>query len=280
MKNILVPTDFSINAYEALFFATRLFRNKECNFFILHTFEVNTPYFTSRVNTEKGKLEYQRKQAEVNSKLDEVLHCIIRDSDDLHHSFETISVSKPFKETVHKTINKKEIDLVVMGTKGAGGIKEFFLGSNTVKISESLHDTPLLMVPSGIANISINKIGFASSFEKKISERATLGLHKFCRLNESELKVIHVSKSENLSENQEANKSTFETAIEGLKYSNIYEPKTDSIEKHLIKILTEFELDILIMVKFMHDDYYKLTHQPIIKKLGYHISTPFLIIPN
>ena len=43
MKNILAATDFSNNAYCALFYATQLLKSKPCTFYILNTFTELTP---------------------------------------------------------------------------------------------------------------------------------------------------------------------------------------------------------------------------------------------
>ena len=60
MRHILVPTDFSKNAYDALFYTTRLFKKEECTFYILNTFEIRTPVFTSRVYTGRGRDLYEK----------------------------------------------------------------------------------------------------------------------------------------------------------------------------------------------------------------------------
>ncbi|MAQ76379.1 MAG: hypothetical protein CL613_08615 [Aquimarina sp.] len=126
MKTILIPTDFSKNAYQALFYATQLFKNYQCHFILLNTFSVNTPVLTSRLNPSKGGELYKKLSVESDAKLTEVYHKIVRDTDGLDHSFETVSISQPLTETIEKTIRSKDIDLIVMGTKGATGAKEFF----------------------------------------------------------------------------------------------------------------------------------------------------------
>ncbi len=41
MKTILLPTDYSKNAWNALFTALKLFQNEDCRFLLLNTYEPN-----------------------------------------------------------------------------------------------------------------------------------------------------------------------------------------------------------------------------------------------
>ncbi|WP_341220224.1 universal stress protein [Polaribacter atrinae] len=38
MKNILLPTDFSDNSWNAIQYAVQLFKDEKCNFFIMNTY--------------------------------------------------------------------------------------------------------------------------------------------------------------------------------------------------------------------------------------------------
>lgn len=94
MKRILVPTDFSVNAYNALYYATRLFKNEACKFYIMHTFDPGSHILTDRIEDHKDSDEYRNLYTESNEKLTETLHSIVRDTEDFEHTFETIATSK------------------------------------------------------------------------------------------------------------------------------------------------------------------------------------------
>ncbi len=144
MKQILVPTDFSDNAYNALYYATRLFKNEACRFYILNTCDIETPVLTSIVDTSYAD---QQLSKESNEKLTETFHSIVRDTEDFDHSFEIISSTKKLLETIEDTVKDKGIDLIIMGTKGATGAKGFFIGSNTSNIIQRIKCCPVLAVP-------------------------------------------------------------------------------------------------------------------------------------
>ena len=248
MKNILIPTDFSNNSYNAMFYALNIFKDETCKFYILHSFEVKTNLFTSRLDTEKGRIQYEEQLAKVENQLIEVILNITSSSfRNEKHSYETLAITKPIEETIPKTIKNKNIDLVVMGTKGATGAKEILFGSNAIKIAKLLHNTPLLLIP-------------------KETHNATL-------------KIVSVLDTKELSENQEKNKEVLEENITEIPYDYSVVYKNKSVEKHIKEYVKNLDFDILSMIKYSHDDFYKFTHEATIDKLGYHIEKPFLIIP-
>lgn len=140
MKKILVPTDFSNNAYNALYYATRLFKNEACQFYILNTCEIETPVLTSSNGSQQIQQESQEKLAET-------FHSIVRDTEDFKHSYETISTAKNLQQSIEDMVIEKNIDLIVMGTKGATGAKGFIWGSNTSNIIQRIKCCPVLAVP-------------------------------------------------------------------------------------------------------------------------------------
>ncbi len=280
MKHILVPTDFSKNATDALFYATRLFKNQECTFYILNTFEVKTPVFTSRINTNKGKELYKKLSAESESHLKETLHSIVRVTEDYKHTFKTISISKPLISTIEKTIAAHKIDLLVMGTKGASGIKEIFMGSNTVKTIEAINSCPILAVPENVDCYPIYHIAFATDFSYKYKKDSLKTLHYFCDLENAILKIIYVSDHNELTEEQYKNRSELEQYFKSTKHGSICINKNKSLEKEITNITSYLEFDMLAMIKYRHGFIKKLTHEAVIKKIGHRTKIPFLIIPD
>lgn len=280
MKNILVPTDFSNNAYDALFYITRLLKDEECKFYILNTFEVRTPVFTSRVYPNRGRDLYEKNRAYSLCKLKETLHSITRDTEDFNHQFEIISVSKPLIVTIEKTILSKNIDLVVMGTKGATGAKEIFMGSNTVKVIEAINSCPVLAIPENIDIYPIYHIAFATDFSHKYNKKSLEALKSFCDLDNAILKIIFVADHHSLTKEQKQNRQVLESFFKETKHSTIGIPKYRSVENHITNMVEYLEFDMLAMIKYRHGFIEKLTHEAIIKKIGHHTKIPFLIIPD
>lgn len=79
MLQILVSTDFSNNSYNALYYAARLFMNKECIFHI-----VNVCSTENNPDMEKAKLDSSQG-------LDALVHRLVRDvGENKKHSFKKV----------------------------------------------------------------------------------------------------------------------------------------------------------------------------------------------
>ncbi|GAA4112427.1 hypothetical protein GCM10022393_10880 [Aquimarina addita] len=280
MKRILVPTDFSNNAYSALFYATCLFGEEACQFYILHTYEVNTPVLTSRIDTDKGNRLYKKLKGSSEEKLAETLHAIVRDTEELKHSFETISISKNLLDSIRKTIRKKEIDVVVMGTKGATGAAAFFMGSNTVQVIQEIHECPILLIPDQYVYRKPSEIGFSTDLKRFYLEKEIKPLVDFATNLDTAIRIFHINEKEKLDEIQEYNYTILSRYLKGLKHTIHWISKMDSKTKLIQDFIGHYDIDLLVMINYKHSFIEMITHEPIIKKIGFQAAIPFLVIPD
>jgi len=279
MKRILVPVDFSNNSYSALFYATRLFQDQVCQFYILNTFEVNTPILTSRLHTNKGELLFQKLSKESKEKLQEVKHRIIRDSEDLQHTFDTISVSKDLLGTINKTIDKKNIDLVVIGTKGATGAKEIFIGSNTVKVIQKIKKCSVLTVPDQYEFKKTIEIAFPSGFKRSFKETEIKPLSNIAALFSSNIRIFHIHEEEKLDSIQQYNYHMLKKYLEDFETSIHWISKPSKKSVLINDFIEKMKINMLVMVNYKHSLIEEFTNEPVIKNIGFHPIVPFLIIP-
>jgi len=122
MKKILVPTDFSKEAENAMKVAAKLAREHDCEIILLHLLDQQPYSYSSATSSE----------------LPEAL---------FHMQF------------AHKD------DLVVMGSHGASGLKELFVGSTAEKVVR-YSDIPVLVIKNDQPNFHINDFVFASDFNE------------------------------------------------------------------------------------------------------------------
>ncbi len=279
MKRILVPTDFSNNAYSALFYATRLFQHQDCQFFILNTFDVKTPLLTSRIDTSKGDLLYQQLRNESEEKLTETKHSIVRDTEDFNHTFEGISVSKKLPETINKTIKSKHIDMVVMGTKGVSGVKEVFMGSNTVKVIQKIEGCPILAVPNEFDFERPIEIAFATDFRRFYSKEEIHPLLEIATLYGSAIRIMHVHEEEGLDEVQEHNFKKLKEHLKDHTYSTHWASRFDNKADVIKAFIDKMNINMISMLHYKHSFMETITQEPVVKKIGFQATIPFLVIP-
>lgn len=133
MKKILVPCDFSIPAIEAFKFAVSIAVKSNGTIHLVHVVELPTLYDSAAVlSFEKAYMSDRKKEVEQNfAKLKE------KWAKDLPIKLKVYVEFGSTVPVIRRMIEETKADLVVLGTHGARGLKEFTIGSNTEKIVRS-----------------------------------------------------------------------------------------------------------------------------------------------
>ncbi|UJH91367.1 universal stress protein [Antarcticibacterium sp. 1MA-6-2] len=148
MKRVLLPTDFSQNAFNAIRYAIQLLWNEECTFYLLNTY---TPVLYDSVfilyNSSSLSLDeiYNENSLKGLEKIEEKIR---QDYNNKKHCFEKIAEFNLLNESIREIVKDQNIDMVVMGTKGATGAEQILFGTHTVHAIKRIK-CPLLAIPSG-----------------------------------------------------------------------------------------------------------------------------------
>lgn len=154
MKKILVPCDFSFTAKQAYDFALEVAQRKNAEIHVLKAidfpFSYESAYASGHYFHEKELL----KQLEDDAKKSfEALAKSSGNSGKVHFS----ALQGPVTNVIQTYIENEGIDLVIMGTNGATGMKEYLVGSNTEKIVR-YSPVPVIAIRQSIRLASITDI--------------------------------------------------------------------------------------------------------------------------
>lgn len=276
MKNILVPTDFSNNAYNAFFHATELVKNSECTFHLLNVYKEDKSLWT------KAGVNHLLEQLAEDSivGLKNTCHRIKLDHDNPKHKFNTISEKGELVKVVSEVISEKNIDLVVMGNHGCSELKAILLGSNTLKVIGGTQECPILTVPKEIEFSIPKDIAFVTDYSRSFNAEVIKPLLSLAQYNLSKICVMYISSEEKLTKEQEVNKNILEEYLKPLNYSMHWMPNFSTKAGAIKAFLEELEIDMLAMIQYNHTFLENVTHEPVIKRVAYDLDIPFLIIPN
>ncbi|MPT34682.1 universal stress protein [Flavobacterium sp. WV_118_3] len=158
MKKILVPTDFSDHAEYALKVAAQIARKNNGEIVLLHMLEL--PHEGSDAigsGHDIPEIIFFKKKAE--ERLDEIANS------DILSGINVTQITKLERafDGILNFSGKDEIDLIVMGSHGASGFREMFIGSNTEKVVRH-SETPVLVIKKDSDNFTVNNFVFASDF--------------------------------------------------------------------------------------------------------------------
>ncbi|GGW41164.1 universal stress protein [Arenibacter certesii] len=280
MKNILVATDFSNNAYCALFYASQLLKSQPCTFYLLNTYNELSLLEGEKLPGFGGKKVMKQLKAASEEGLARTSYRIVLDTGNPNHQFKTISKKGDLGRRILKLIDKKEIDLVVMGNKGQTQAGELFFGSNTIKVVNEMTTCPVLAIPGEMDYISPKEIAFVTDFRTGCQAETISPLLDLIAITDATIKIMHINENKVLSDIQETNKETLRTCFNGIEHSfhEIYEfsDKAKTIDSSLDK----YKIDLFSMVHNRRSLFERLTREPVIKDVSMYSDVPFLVLPN
>ncbi len=279
MKQILIPTDFSANAWNTILYAMELYKNIPCEFHILNTYEVKPVQLIGTVSSQRVGHYYDAIKIESGEGLEMILDDINNSGPDPKHVFKTYSKSGSLIEIVREMTTDNHFDQIIIGTKGATGAKEIFLGSNTHRIIKNIHSCPILVVPDDVFFEDISNIAFATNFERIYYRSEITPILELAKYQDASVRMIHVYDKPGLDIVQTYNSTSLERYFKGVKHDFHVIHDFSNIEKAIESFVEELEINVLAMINYEHSFIERITREAIIKKITFRTTIPFLVIP-
>ncbi len=187
MKKILVPTDFSEHAEYALKAAAQIAKKNNAEIILLHMLEL--PHQSGDAGTGAGH-ELPEIMLFKNKAIERLDDLMDEDYLDGIEVSEIIQFEKAFEGVLNIT-KRNNIDFIVMGSHGANGFNEFFIGSNTEKVVR-YSDVPVLVVKNEIDSFNADNFVFASDFSNEIKKPFAKML-QFAKAYNSHLHLVMIN---------------------------------------------------------------------------------------
>ena len=280
MKNILLPTDFSENAWNATKYAIELYRKKPCTFYLLNTYTpaiVHSRFMAASV--QGGVLEDNVRSLSEKGLSDLVVQ-IEAECKYPDHRFETVSSFSLLTEEIKDISETSDIDLIVTGTKGASGFDEVFLGSNTVRIIKAVRKRPVLVVPEDYNYSKPEKIAFATDFRRNFSLDVIKPLTSLAINLDAEIHIVHINESEKLDKVQKTNRDLLAEYLDPVKHQFHWMPYFSGKSDVMQYFLEENEMDMLALVHYKHGFLEELIREPVVKRVAFHAQLPIFVMPE
>ncbi|KAB1069683.1 universal stress protein [Tamlana haliotis] len=243
MNKILVPTDFSTQAENALKVAVQLAKKHGCKIHLLHILDLPMhhvdPVNATSFSSGPEALFFMKL---AKKRFDDLL------KKDFLKDLEVFSAVN-FQEIysgIADECEKHNIDLIIMGSNGSSGLEEILVGSNTEKVVRH-SKVPVLTIKKEHTNFEINNMVFASDFTEE-NLQAFEKASKFAQLWDAKMHLLYVNTPNRFvtSKKAEAQIEKFTNAANFSNYSkNIYNDET--IEKGIINFSYNIDADLIAM---------------------------------
>jgi nucleotide-binding universal stress UspA family protein len=182
---ILIPVDFSANSIKAFELALSLNQNQKSTIILVHIVELIYDF------ASQAAIALDSMHTDAKKLLDE----IEKKYQSEHLKFEKVVEEGTASISISRLANQYEVDVIVIGTSGAGGIKKLIMGSTTQNLLKE-STVPVLVVPAKATVSEIGKLTMALQFsnhEEPLIERVI----RFKKKWGLDIDFLHVNTEEN-----------------------------------------------------------------------------------
>lgn len=272
MKTILVPTDFSETAFNAVNYAAKLAQYTKAKLLLFHAYHV--PILVTEVPFVLTSEDFQ-----LEERSNEQMKVIV---ESLHKKYEKkleieYVLSPGFASDEIVDIAKhRNCDLIVMGKEGASG-NSLFLGSKTVDVIKH-SQCHVMVIPDKIKFQKIDKIVFAYDYKPVKNKLVFNPLIELSTLFNSEILIFNL-------EDSRIQPST-DKAVEGIKMEHVFENVRHSYwfseHENIAVAIKEFadknHAVLITLIRRSHNLFQQILTKSVTKQMTLDTQLPLLIL--
>ena len=268
MKNILVPTDFSDCALNAVKFAAGLAKKSGATIHLVHIYQrVLTSSIEFEISFDASVME--REQAVFNKQMIKLtqLDClkgikVLCSLEAVYRLWDVLVMEKYF-----------DADLIVMGSKGIDGVAEIFVGSNAQKFVQ-FAECPIIVIKEEVPVADIKNIVFASDFKKEVIPKYNT-IKKFAQLVGAKLHYLKVmTPSDYFMEEEELEDRVNFSKATGVDISDIELQMEITVEKGILEFCKANHADMIALETHGKTGLAHLLQDNIAESLSNHSILP------
>jgi nucleotide-binding universal stress UspA family protein len=278
MRKILVPTDFSENASNALEYAISLFKYDISEFFIMHAYQDDI--YSDDLQVTRDTLSEVTNLISNKSKtqLEALLKHVKQISPNPRHTYNIISANNILVDEADKIVDKENIDVIVMGTRGFTNDRKIAFGSHTLQILKYVQ-CPVLVIPENCKYKKPKHILFPTNYLIPYKRRELKLLCEMASPYRALIDVFYITSSVVLSMRQHDNQEFIKSEL----CKNQLDFKTIN-SKNIVNTITDYiienNIDMLVMVNNRHTFLEDILIKSTIDKMSLFINIPFLVLQN
>jgi nucleotide-binding universal stress UspA family protein len=273
-KNILVPTDFSENADHALTYAVAFASKLAGKLVLLHSSKVPIAAINETVQITGDEMHI----GESNEQLAALKNKITSQKDGVEVA--TVSAVGFAVEEILNTCESQNIDIIVMGTKGARGLSEIFIGSNTADVIAKAK-CPVLAIPQNATTGKLEKVIFATNYNDNDFQSIKLLTEIFKPWN-PDLVIVHAT--DNSQPQVESNffEQFKEDLLTKVRYNKYFFKLLEggNVENAISEFADSSSADLIAVSKRKRTLFERIVGVSTTTRLAFHTHIPLLVFPE
>lgn len=269
MKKILVPTDFSDGAFNAFIHALHAAKLLDNSIEVIHAYSMPATGSSVMVDITDVLKKNAEEEMELLKKRIENL----ASAKEVEITYTTLYGS--VVDVVNRRSTEAEVSAVLMGTQGASGITEKWLGSNTAAAARNVK-VPLLAIPVEHTYKDIKSILFSTDMKVMEDVGCMEFVAKLAKITKAEVKFLHIRKADEKPD-EEGYKKQIDDYFEDVNptFSFAY---NDNISKGIEQTIKKENPSLLVVVRHDYGFFENIWHNSISRQVINKASIPILVL--
>lgn len=276
-KKILIPTNFTKYAWNALMYGLSLYRRQPCTFYLFHTYSSQN-FLSENIPMLKEGSEDEKEKSRLG--LERILKGLSFRKENPRHNFQSISHQGNLQEGIQEAVDTHGIDLIIMGAAGETASINTAFDNNISKVIEKVENCPVLVVPENLQLIEepLREIVFPTNFRNNYKLRELTALIDLSEFLNAPVRVLYINQdNKKLSSEQEEHKHNLDSLLAETGHSFHSLTKT-SVTTGVHLFIESRESDLLALYKRKQGFFSKLFNQAVIEDVDFHTKVPILIL--
>jgi len=226
---------------------------------------------------EVGEPLYEAAKKEAKEGMERLVEILKLHPDNDKHTIHTMVAFNSLSEAIRNVIEQKDIDIIVMGTKGVTDAKARIFGTNTVSVMEKIKECPVIAVPSGYFPEPPKEIVFPTDYKAHFKKRELDYLMEIAMLHGSKIDILHIDKNKDgkLNKMEESNKQLLLDILEGTD-NEVHFLSDVKLSKGINLFVESKHCDMIVFMNRKHLFFGSILSNPLVKEIGYNPKVPIL----
>jgi nucleotide-binding universal stress UspA family protein len=275
MKTLVVPTDFSPVAVNAINYAADMALAINCSIVLVNTYQAPVIYSDSPIPPVAID-SFEEIQKASEERLEEQKRVLMRTTAGKIKIYTESRFGDVVSE-LEKLCNSIDPFAIIMGSNGAAGLERLLMGSTTLKTISHIK-YPVIVVPPGTSYKGIRKIGLACDYKNIIESTPVEFIKNIVNEFGAELHVLNIDHNDS-HQNKDAivESAWLEALLDNIKPNYYFLDREDVVEG-----INEFaetgNLDMVMVIPKKHNLIEGLFHKSKSKELITHSHIPIVSI--
>ena len=276
-KSVLIPVDFSAAALNAIKYALKLYSHIPCEFYLLNAFQISGYSVDSPLQPDPGDYAFKSAKDESERGLEHLMETVNEEILNVAHKFETIATHNSLLHAIKTCIAEKDIDLIVMGTKGITGAESLIFGTNAINIMEGVRTCPVMTIPMEHGHEPPREIVFPTDYKTMYRRKELNYLLEIASIYKAPIRVLHIQKGKTLDRDQKSKQEILASILKEHEYS-FHQLADKKVHKGIGAFVNSRESNMIAFINRKHSLLGNLLSKPLVKELGYHYKIPILAL--